>query len=157
MSLRRTFLLLGVVLLVGTSLAFKKGDKGRSLRKKEDEKKSPSVTKTEDVRVEIVSKPSECKQKSKLGDQITLHYTGRLESGQIFDSSRERDPFAFRLGAGQVIPAWDRGLVGACEKEKRKLVCPPSLAYGSAGYPPVISGDATLYFEVEVLSINATR
>jgi len=142
------------LLLVSSCVAFKKGEKGRSKRVEEEKAKPISVQKSDDVKIEIMHKPADCKRKSKLGDALTLHYKGKLENGQVFDSSLEREPFTFTLGAGHVIPAWDRGLLGACPLEKRRLSCPPALAYGSQGYPPVIPPNSWLFFDVEVISIS---
>jgi len=97
----------------------------------------------------------ECKVKSKKGDKLEMHYTGTLEStGEQFDSSIGRGPFSFTLGTGQVIQGWDKGLLGMCEGEKRKLVIPPELGYGDRGAGAKIPGGATLIFEVELLKIG---
>jgi len=86
--------------------------------------------------------------------EVTVHYTGRLENGEIFDSSRNRDePFAFKIGAGQVIPGWEIGIRGMKVGGKRKLVIPPKLAYGKRGAGGVIPPDATLTFDIELLSV----
>jgi len=99
--------------------------------------------------------PDQCKIKSKKGDSLQMHYTGKLEDGTEFDSSIPRgDPFTFTLGTGQVIKGWDQGLIGMCEGEKRKLVIPSDLGYGDRGSPPKIPGGATLIFEVELIKIN---
>ena len=83
------------------------------------------------------------------------HYVGVLFSScKQFDSSIGRgEPFAFTLGAGEVIKGWDSGLRGMCVGEKRKLVIPASLGYGDAGAGDDIPGGATLQFEVELLDI----
>jgi len=99
--------------------------------------------------------PEKCTIKSKKGDSLQMHYTGKLEDGTEFDSSIPRgDPFTFTLGTGQVIKGWDQGLIGMCEGEKRKLVIPSDLGYGDRGSPPKIPGGATLIFEVELLKID---
>jgi len=88
------------------------------------------------------------------GVKVDVHYVGRLESGQVFDSSRERgQPFSFMLGAGDVIRGWDQGLVGMKVGGKRVLVIPPSLGYGAQGIGP-IPPNATLIFEVELLAVG---
>ena len=91
----------------------------------------------------------------KRGDNCTMHYTGKLLDGSIFDSSVQRgDPFVFRLGVGQVIRGWDEGVAEMKLGEKAVLTCSPDYAYGQRGYPPVIPQNATLEFEVELLKIN---
>jgi FKBP-type peptidyl-prolyl cis-trans isomerase FkpA len=91
----------------------------------------------------------------KQGDTVTVHYTGWLTDGTKFDSSVERDePFAFVLGTGQVIQGWDQGVASLRVGDKAKLTIPPELAYGAAGYPGAIPPNATLIFEVELLSIS---
>jgi FKBP-type peptidyl-prolyl cis-trans isomerase len=91
----------------------------------------------------------------KAGDTVTVHYTGWLTDGAKFDSSVDRDdPFAFVLGAGQVIQGWDEGVATLKVGEKARLTIPPEKAYGANGYPGAIPPDATLIFEVELLSIS---
>lgn len=90
---------------------------------------------------------------AKAGDQVTVNYTGKLGDGTVFDSSVGKTPFTFMLGAGQVIPGWDQGLVGMKAGGKRLLVIPPQLAYGSQAYGP-IPANSTLTFEVELLKIT---
>jgi len=87
------------------------------------------------------------------GKTVEVHYTGWLTDGTQFDSSVGGSPFSFRLGAGEVIEGWDRGVAGMRVGGKRKLTLPPELGYGSAGAPPQIPGNATLVFEVELLAV----
>jgi FKBP-type peptidyl-prolyl cis-trans isomerase FkpA len=87
-------------------------------------------------------------------DTVTVHYHGTLRSGKVFDSSRDRgEPATFTLN--QVIPCWTEGLQKIKVGGKAKLICPPALAYGAQGAPPVIPPEAALVFEVELLSIGA--
>lgn len=89
------------------------------------------------------------------GKRVTVHYTGWLEDGTKFDSSKDRgDPFSFHLGAGQVIRGWDEGVAGMQTGGTRKLTIPPQLGYGSRGAGGVIPPNATLIFEVELLEVD---
>jgi FKBP-type peptidyl-prolyl cis-trans isomerase FkpA len=89
------------------------------------------------------------------GQTLTVNYTGKLADGTVFDTSVGRAPFQFTLGAGQVIPGWDQGLVGMKVGGKRILIIPPSMAYGSQGVGP-IPPNATLTFEVELLGVSTS-
>ena len=90
-----------------------------------------------------------------LGKQVKVHYTGWLENGTKFDSSLDRgQPFVFLIGAGQVIPGWDEGVMSMKVGGKRKLIIPPQLGYGTTGAGGVIPPNATLIFEVELLDIQ---
>jgi FKBP-type peptidyl-prolyl cis-trans isomerase len=89
------------------------------------------------------------------GQTVDVHYTGWLADGTKFDSSLDRgQPFTFVLGAGQVIPGWDEGVVGMKVGGHRRLIIPSDLGYGSQGYPPVIPPDAELTFDIELLSVT---
>ncbi|GAW67457.1 peptidylprolyl isomerase [Geoanaerobacter pelophilus] len=89
------------------------------------------------------------------GKMVTVHYTGVLENGTKFDSSVDRgQPFSFRIGAGEVIPGWDEGVISMKVGGKRKLIIPPQLGYGSAGAGGVIPPNATLIFDVELLDVE---
>ena len=88
------------------------------------------------------------------GKTVDVHYSGTLDDGTPFDSSRARGPFSFRLGGGQVIKGWDEGVAGMKVGGQRRLVIPHQLGYGTRGAGGVIPPLATLVFDVELLGVR---
>ena len=95
-----------------------------------------------------------------VGNHVTVNYTGWLydstktdNKGAQFDTSIGRGPFPFTLGAGQVIAGWDQGVVGMKVGGSRRLIIPPSLGYGATGVAGTIPPNATLVFDITLLSI----
>jgi peptidylprolyl isomerase len=95
-------------------------------------------------------------QAAKAGDALTVQYVGvNYANGKQFDASWDRgQPFQFQLGAGMVIPGWDKGLVGMKPGGRRELIIPPDLAYGPQGSPPDIPPNATLIFVIDLEQIG---
>ncbi len=89
------------------------------------------------------------------GDQVTVHYVGKLANGNKFDSSHDRDtPFVFDIGLGHVIRGWDEGVAKMSLGEKSVLTISSDYGYGASGAGNIIPPHATLVFEVELLDIN---
>jgi len=109
-----------------------------------------------DLKIDVQFKPDECYESAENGDEVHVHYTGMLKNGQVFDSSVQqgRPPLPFVLGTGKVIQGWERGILGMCEGERRKLTIPSDLAYGDRGMPPTIPPKATLIFETELVQLK---
>lgn len=94
---------------------------------------------------------------AKAGDEVTVQYVGvGYDSKEEFDSSwsRNAEPFPVTLGAGGVIPGWEKGIEGMKVGGRRELIVPPNLAYGPEGYPPSIGPNETLIFVIDLLSVK---
>lgn len=92
---------------------------------------------------------------AKPGKKVQVYYEGRLKSNnKMFDSCKQGAGFKFGLGRGEVIRGWDIGVAGMKIGGKRRIICPPNMAYGAKGSPPVIPPNSTLVFEVELKAIH---
>ncbi|XP_069763236.1 peptidyl-prolyl cis-trans isomerase FKBP10-like [Narcine bancroftii] len=102
-----------------------------------------------DVLVDGYFIPAECSREVQTGDYIRYHYNGTFANGEKFDSSYDRkSTFNVQVGKGRLIPGMDKALLGMCVNERRRIVIPPHLGYGSQGVDNVIPPDSTLYFDV---------
>jgi peptidylprolyl isomerase len=109
----------------------------------------PVIGELEYIEVEAGEGPA-----PEVGDRVSVHYTGMLDDGTVFDSSLERGtPFEFVLGQGAVIAGWDQGIAMMHEGGKATLIIPPNLAYGPQGSGSTIPPNATLTFEVELVAV----
>lgn len=88
------------------------------------------------------------------GQQVAVHYTGKLLDGSVFDSSIGKLPFTFPLGYGYVIAGWDEGIALMKKGGKATLIIPSSLGYGSSGSGSTIPPYSTLVFDVELVEIG---
>ena len=91
----------------------------------------------------------------KPGDKVNVLYTGRLLDGKVFDQATDpAQPFTFRVRLEAVIEGWDQILQQMKKGEKRLVIIPPELAYGTRGQPPKIGRNQTLVFEMELISFG---
>ena len=117
---------------------------------------------TDRVQLEVTEVAAGSGSEARPGRRVAVHYTGWLfhpekpqRHGRQFDSSRDRgEPIEFTIGNGEVIPGWEQGIAGMKAGGKRTLVIPPNLAYGRRGSPPMIPGNATLVFDVELTAVT---
>nr|AAC37678.1 FKBP65 binding protein [Mus musculus]prf//2204313A FK506-binding protein 65kD [Mus musculus] len=115
---------------------------------------SPAGAPLEDVVIERYHIPRACPREVQMGDFVRYHYNGTFEDGKKFDSSYDRSTLvAIVVGVGRLITGMDRGLMGMCVNERRRLIVPPHLGYGSIGVAGLIPPDATLYFDVVLLDV----
>jgi len=120
----------------------------------EETKKGSDGREKMGVEVETLS-PGDGQTFPKKGQQVVVHYDGKLTNGKKFDSSRDRGkPFKFRIGQGEVIRGWEEGVARMSVGQRAKLTCTPDYAYGKNGHPGVIPPNATLIFEVELLGLE---
>ena len=89
------------------------------------------------------------------GQTVTVHYSGYLPNGEIFDSSRDRGkPFKFKLGGEQVIPGLDAGVSQLSIGERAKISIPSDMAYGERGFPGLIPRNSALVFDLELITFS---
>ena len=94
-------------------------------------------------------------EKPTKGQNVTVHYSGYLEDGTMFDSSVKRDdPIKFEVGLAKVIKGWDEALLRMKKGEKYRLIIPPNLAYGERGAGGVIPPNASLIFDVQLIDFK---
>lgn len=132
----------------------KPGDKEKSMGPKlEGEAGKTAVTSKTGLKYIVLEEGKGSKPQK--GATIVAEYTGWLTDGKKFDSSKDHPgEFSFQVGLGQVVPGWDEALSDMKVGERRKLIVPPDLAYGSKGAGGVIPPDATLVFEVKLAKIK---
>jgi FKBP-type peptidyl-prolyl cis-trans isomerase len=117
--------------------------------------KYPNAHRTPSGLLYVVRAPGAGGALPQIGQEVIAHYDGRLLDGTPFDSSYNRGvPYTFRLGTGAVIKAWDEAFLTMHKGEKRTLIVPHWLAYGTSGRAPNIPPSATLVFEVELVDIR---
>jgi len=131
-----------------------KPTKGESGEKTKPKVLVPKGDPPKKLEIEELEKGTGAEAKS--GDLVVLQYVGvDYKTGQEFDASWDRgEPFGFTLGAGEVIPGWEKGVVGMKEGGRRELIIPPELAYGETGYPPSIAPNETLVFVIDLLEVK---
>ena len=128
--------------------------KAKELAEKELAAVTKGFSKTDSGLYYNITKKTEGKQATK-GSKVSVHYEGKLLSGQIFDSSFQRNqPIDFTVGIGQVIAGWDEGILLLKVGEEATFVIPSNLAYGSQGAGGVIPPNAALIFKVELVSVG---
>ncbi|CAH2245904.1 peptidyl-prolyl cis-trans isomerase FKBP1B [Pelobates cultripes] len=106
------------------------------------------------VDIETIT-PGDGRTFPKKGQTCVVHYTGMLQNGKKFDSSRDRNkPFKFKIGRGEVIKGWEEGIAQMSLGQRSMLTITPDFAYGATGHPGVIPPNATLLFDVELMRIE---
>ncbi|XP_031613381.1 peptidyl-prolyl cis-trans isomerase FKBP5 [Oreochromis aureus] len=105
--------------------------------------------------IKVIKHPGVDGDRPMIGDRVTVHYTGKLVTGKKFDCSRERkEPFSFNVGKGQVLRAWDIGVLSMQRGEVCTLLCKPEYAYGAAGNPDKIPPSSSVVFEMELIKFE---
>jgi FK506-binding nuclear protein len=128
----------------------KKAEKGSTTPGKERVKTYPNG-----LEVHTVSLGKANGQEATPGKRVMMRYEGRLKSNnKVFDSTKGKGPFDFRLGVGEVIKGWDVGVKGMRIGDKRQLVIPPGMAYGREGVRGTIPPNAWLVFDIELVNVK---
>ena len=139
----------------------KKEDK-KEIKKKEDDKVAAGQVASGNKRVRRFANGFEIEdlkvgpangKLAKPGKKVVVKYVGKLKNGKVFDQTTGNKTFSFRLGVGEVIKGWDRGVEGMRVGDKRKLVVPPQMGYGATRTGP-IPPNSELHFDVELLDVK---
>lgn len=135
---------------LGKQIMARKGESNKQFLAENAKREGVVVTDT-GLQYKVIESGSGASPKA--NSQVTVHYEGKLTSGQVFDSSLQRgEPATF--GVSQVIPGWTQALLRMKVGDKWQLVIPPELAYGERGSPPVIGPNEVLVFQVELLEVQ---
>lgn len=128
--------------------------KAASKEQKKSPKEQQGGPKTLTGGVQVLDLTNGNGPEAKPGKKVLVYYEGRLKTNnKIFDSTKKGNGFKFKLGGGEVIKGWDVGVAGMKVGGKRRITCPPHMAYGQKGSPPVIPSNATLVFDVELKNV----
>lgn len=146
-----------IIIIVGVYFVSQNNSKSSSAalsQSPNQAEQSPAIYDIQGMKVETLKQGTG--EGAKIGDTVTVNYTGTLLDGTKFDSSLNpgRTPFQFTLGQNRVIQGWELGVAGMKVGEKRKLTIPPELGYGAQGAGGLIPPNATLIFEIDLLGIN---
>lgn len=157
------FIAVIVVLIIASFFFFNKDKQSEETAEESNSKESgqeindnqmETNNEVTELKIETL-KEGEGEAMTKVGDSISVHYTGTLLDGTKFDSSLDRsEPFIFTIGQGMVIEGWDKGLLDMKVGEQRKLTIPADMAYGERGAGAMIPPNSPLVFETELISIN---
>lgn len=130
--------------------AEEKKENGRKAIDQELKNRWPDAVKTPSGLRYVITQEGKGKETPAYGTKVTVHYTGSLLNGKVFDSSVQRGtPAQFKIG--EVIEGWNEALRAMHKDEKRVLIIPPELGYGTQGYPGVIPPDSYLIFDVHLI------
>ncbi len=142
-----------IAAIIGVYFFLQRGDDSASQQESTIPAEENNSYEIQGMKIEILKEGTG--EGAKAGDDIVVDYVGTLTDGAKFDSSIDRNqPFPYTLGQNMVIQGWEIGLLGMKVGEKRRLTIPPELGYGEQGRPPIIPSNATLIFEIDMLSIK---